>query len=45
MSGYGVGDLHLSVSESGEAWIVQIAGGVEVARHNPRYVETIEWKR
>ncbi len=26
-----------------ENWIIQTLNGVEVARHNPRYVETIQW--
>jgi len=28
-----------------EFWIVQTKDGAEVARHNPRYVETIEWAK
>ncbi|MDY6895258.1 MAG: hypothetical protein SVO01_07595 [Thermotogota bacterium] len=26
-----------------EAWIVEICNGEEIARHNPRYVESILW--
>jgi hypothetical protein len=27
-----------------EFWIVQTTNGIEVARHNPRYVESIVWE-
>ena len=39
--------LHLSITYHGdhdEVWIVEMVGVVEVARHNPRYVETIVWE-
>lgn len=44
----GCESLHLSATYHGdheEFWIVQIDKGVEVARHNPRYVETIAWAK
>jgi hypothetical protein len=40
-------DLNLSVTHHGdhdEVWIVESKGGREVARHNPRYVESIVWE-
>lgn len=39
-------DLHLSVTHHGdhdEIWVIQSINGKEVARHNPRYLETIVW--
>lgn len=48
MVGYGCDDMHLSATYHGdrdEFWIVQTKDGAEVARHNPRYVETIEWAK
>jgi len=44
----GCESLHLSATYHGdheEFWIVQMDKGVEVARHNPRYVETIAWAK
>lgn len=44
----GCASLHLSATYHGdheEFWIVQMNNGQEVARHNPRYVETIAWAR
>lgn len=41
--GYG---LHLSVTYHGdheEIWIIETLNGQEIARHNPRYVESIVW--
>ncbi len=38
--------LHLSVTYHGdrdEIWNVQAEGDTEIMRHNPRYVESIEW--
>lgn len=40
------GNLYLSATYHGdrdEFWIVQEKNGVEVARHNPAFVETIQW--
>ena len=40
-------ELRLSVTHHGdhdEVWIVQSRDGVEIARHNPRYVETVTWE-
>lgn len=36
------GDISLS-SDHDELWIIQIKDGVEIARHNVRYVESIVW--
>lgn len=44
----GCESLHLSATYHGdheEFWIVQMYKGEEVARHNPRYVETIAWAK
>ena len=46
MNGHGCDDIHLSAAYHGdhdEFWIVQMKGGIEITRHNPRYVETIVW--
>lgn len=46
-AGYGL-DLYLSITFHGdhdEIWIVRVEDGVETARHNPRYAESIEWLR
>ncbi len=43
MAGYSCDDLYLEVAKNGESWILQIKDGAEVARHNLRYVETVEW--
>jgi len=48
MVGHGCDDMHLSATYHGdhdEFWIVQTKDGVEVSRHNTRYVETIEWAK
>lgn len=45
-SGDECGELYLSATYHGdrdEFWIVQEKHGTEVARHNPRFVETIKW--
>lgn len=42
----GCDGLFLSAKHHGdrdEFWVVQMKGGEEVARHNARYIETIEW--
>ena len=39
--------LELSITYHGdhdEIWVVQLKNGKEVARHNPRYIETIAWE-
>lgn len=39
-------DLYLSATFHGdhdEIWIVQVDDGIETARHNPRYVESVTW--
>jgi hypothetical protein len=44
--GYGCGRLTLACEYHGdhdEDWIIETRNGVEVARHNVRYVETIQW--
>jgi hypothetical protein len=46
VSGAECGDLHLSATYHGdhdEFWIVQTKNGEEVARHNPKFAETIQW--
>lgn len=42
----GTGKIWLSVTHHGdrdEIWIVEERGGVEFARHNPRFVKQIVW--
>ena len=44
--GCGCGRLMLSCEFHGdhdEDWIIETRDGVEIARHNVRYVETIQW--
>ena len=46
MAGYGCDDIFMHVASAGdrdEFWIIEMKDGAEVARHNPRYVETIQW--
>lgn len=38
-------ELYLSVDANEESWVVQINDGVEIARHNARYIETIIWAK
>lgn len=42
------GDLTFSATYHGdrdEFWIIQSKDGIEIARHNPRYVESITWTK
>lgn len=46
LSGGECGELYLSATYHGdrdEFWIVQEKHGTEVARHNPRFIKTIQW--
>lgn len=46
VSGTECGNLYLSATYHGdhdEFWIIQEKGGKEVARHNPRFIESIQW--
>jgi len=46
-AGDGCDNLYLNATYHGdrdEFWIVQMKDGEEVARHNPRFVESIVWE-
>lgn len=45
-AGYNCDGIHMSVTHYNDQydfWIVEMSEDAEVARHNPRYVETILW--
>lgn len=37
-------DLICSVEDNGEVWIIETREGIELARHNSRYLATIIWE-
>ena len=43
---HGAGELVMRQEFHGEYdcdWVIELLNGKEIARHNPRYMETIQW--